>query len=85
MHYDFQLVLESEKAIDRFAGIRAEVLLLGGSESPAYLKFALGELAKLFPKARRVELPGLNHGASGNSDRRGKPEVVAKELLKFYE
>ena len=35
LHYDFQLATEMEGALERFKAIRAEVLLLGGSKSPA--------------------------------------------------
>jgi hypothetical protein len=35
MHYDAQLVLETEGTLHTFASMPAEVLLLGGSKSPA--------------------------------------------------
>ncbi len=84
LHYDFQLVVEAEGTLDSFKAIRAELLLLGGSKSPTYLKVALDALAKLFPQAKRIEFPGLDHGASGNSDRGGKPEQVAEALRQFF-
>jgi pimeloyl-ACP methyl ester carboxylesterase len=83
-HYDGRLVVESEGALESFKAIRADVLLLGGSESPAYLKVALDTLEKMFPHAKRVEFRGLGHGGSGNRDRGGKPEVVAQELRRFF-
>jgi hypothetical protein len=64
--------------------IRAEVLLLGGSKSTAFLKAGLDSVAKVLPHARRVEFPGLNHASSWNSDMRGKPEPVAQELRRFF-
>ena len=67
-----------------FARRGADVLLLGGSKSPAYLKAALDALERVLPHARRVEFPGLGHEASGNSDRRGQPERVAQELRRFF-
>jgi len=84
LHYDFQLVVESEGVLESFKAIRAEVLLLGGSKSPAYLKVALDALEKVFPHAKRIEFPGLGHGASGNTDRGGQPERVAQELRRFF-
>ncbi len=84
LHYDFQLVIEAEGALETFKAIRAEVLLLGGSTSPAYLKVALDALEKVFPHAKRIEFPGLGHGASGNTDRGGQPERVAQELRQFF-
>lgn len=83
-HYDGQLVVETEGALESFKAIRAEVLLLGGSTSPAYLKVALDALEKVLPHAKRIEFPGLGHGASGNSDRGGQPERVAQELRRFF-
>ncbi len=61
----------------------AKVLLLGGSKSPAYLRVAVDALEKVLPRGDRHEFAGLDHGASGNADRRGKPAVVAAELRTF--
>ena len=84
LHYDFQLATEMHGALERFKGIRAEVLLLGGSKSPAYLKAGLDALEKVLPHVTRVELPGLGHGATGNSDRGGRPERAAQVLRQFF-
>jgi pimeloyl-ACP methyl ester carboxylesterase len=84
LHYDFQLVMEMAGALESFKAIGAEMLLLGGSQSPAYFKVALDALATVFPHARRVEFPGLGHGASGPTAMGGKPEVVAQELRRFF-
>ena len=83
LHYDFQLVVEMSGKLESFRAIRAEVLLLGGSKSPAYFKVALGDLEKALPHARRVEFPGLDHAASWNTDIGGQPEPVAQELRRF--
>jgi pimeloyl-ACP methyl ester carboxylesterase len=82
--YDGQLVVEMSEKLENFRAIRAEVLLLGGSKSPTYLKVALDALEKVFPHAKRIEFPGLNHGASGNTERGGQPERVAQELRRFF-
>lgn len=84
LHDDFRLSIETEGALASFKAIRAEVLLLGGSKSPPYFKIALDALEQVLPDATRIEFPGLNHGASGNSNRGGKPERVAQELRPFY-
>jgi hypothetical protein len=84
LHYDFQLITEMDGALATFAAIRADVLLLGGSQSPAYLKASVDGLEKVLPHAQRVEFPGLNHGATGNRDRGGKPELVAQTLGEFF-
>lgn len=84
LHYDFQLVAEMSGKLESFRAIRAEVLLLGGSESPAFLKAALDALEKVLPYVKRVEFPGLGHAASWNTDRGGRPEPVAQELRRFF-
>jgi pimeloyl-ACP methyl ester carboxylesterase len=89
LHYDFELVLRSRGMLERFAGIAADILLLGGAKSPAYLVASLDALAGVLPRAKRVTLAGLDHSASGNTDDRmtGKgadPQRVAKELRRFF-
>jgi hypothetical protein len=84
LHDDFQLVIEMDGALESFSGLGTDVLLLGGSKSPAYLTRAVAALEKVLPHATRVEFPGLGHEASGNRDRRGQPERVAQELRRFF-
>jgi hypothetical protein len=85
LHYDFQVVAEMSEKLDRFRAIRVEVLLLGGSKSPAYLKTALDALEKVLPNVKqRIEFPGLNHSGSGNREFGGRPERVAQELRQFF-
>lgn len=84
LHYDFQLVVDMSEKLESFRAIRAEVLLLGGSKSPAYLKAALDALEKVLPQAKRIEFPGLGHAASWNTDRGGQPEPVAQALRRFF-
>jgi len=84
LHYDFRIVAETEGRLGDFAAVAVPVLLLGGSKSPAYLRTALDNLEKVLPRAERREFAGLDHGASGNADRRGKPALVAAELRAFF-
>ncbi len=85
--YDKEMA-QGKGALESFRAIRAEVLLLGGSTSPAFLKVALDALEKVFPHAKRIEFPGLGHGGSGNTNsntnRGGQPERVAQELRRFF-
>jgi len=83
-HYDAQLVSQTKGTLERYKDIRAEIILLGGGKSPAFLKAALDSLEKVFPHAKRTEFPGLNHGATGNTDRGGQPKLVAQELKQFF-
>ena len=84
LHYDFRLVVEMSGALQSFEATPAEVLLLGGSKSPAYLKDSLDALEEVLPHVKRIEFPGLNHAASWNTDRGGQPEPVAQELRRFF-
>ena len=87
LHYDFLLVREMAEQAERFGSVRQDVLLLGGSDSPAWLKAALDALEKVLPHAQRVEFPGLNHGGSsdpGSTNRSGNPALVAQETGRFF-
>jgi hypothetical protein len=87
LHYDFSLVSEMAEKVGTFKDINADVLLLGGSASPAWLKLALDALEKILPHQKRIEFPGFNHGASSDpstTNRDGHPEVVAQELRHFF-
>jgi pimeloyl-ACP methyl ester carboxylesterase len=81
VHYDVQLVIESEGSLASFRGVKAEVLLLGGTRSPAYLKKALLGLERVLPRVRRIDFPRVGHLAADNS---GKPALVAAELRRFF-
>jgi pimeloyl-ACP methyl ester carboxylesterase len=81
MHYDAMLVRELAGQLESFGELSAEVLLLGGDRSRAYLTASLTALAKVLPQARRVEFTGVGHLAADNG---GRPEVVARELEAFF-
>jgi hypothetical protein len=70
--------------LESFRNVQTEVLLMGGSGSPAYLKQTLGELEKRLPHAKRIEFPGLNHAASWNTEVGGKPKPVAEALRQYF-
>ncbi len=84
LHNDFQLMVEMAGRIDSVKELQAEVLLLGGSKSPAYLRSALDTLAQFLPRVQRTEFAGLDHGGSGNTNRDGRPERVAQDLRRFF-
>ena len=86
--YDMRDVSEVHGALERWSAIQAEVLLLGGTKSPAYLRADLDALEKVLPRAKRVEFSGLGHAAAWNYDKQrnpdGKPELVAQDLRRFF-
>ncbi|MDD1728001.1 MAG: alpha/beta hydrolase [Methanospirillum sp.] len=88
LQYDFRIVTEMHGTLEHWRDVRADVLLLGGGRSPAYLKTDLDAVEKVLPSVRRVTFPDLDHSASWNYDPEqnptGKPELVAKELRKFF-
>lgn len=87
LHYDGQLLVEMTGKLDRFTSLSADTLLLGGSKGLPYLKPALDALEKRLPQAKRVEVPGLDHGGACDvspTNRGGKPDLVALELKRFF-
>ena len=84
MRYDFKVVSEMAGKAGSFKTVKAEILLLGGTKSPPYLKSALAALETILPKVRRHELRGLDHSGSWNSDQGGNPELVAQSLRRFF-
>jgi pimeloyl-ACP methyl ester carboxylesterase len=88
VYYEGVLLAEMAGTLDTFAGVPADVLLLGGRKGLAFLKPALGDLARTLPRNRRIEFAGLDHGGSADvssANRGGKPEVVAPELRRFLQ
>ena len=81
MHFDPQLVLETQGQLARFKTLQADVLLLGGSQSQKYLTAALDALSSILLNAERFEFSGTGHLAADNS---GQPERVAQELRRFF-
>lgn len=80
MRYDPQAVMQSTGLIEMAKQLRTNVLLLGGSKSPGYLKATLDALQAALPQVTRVKLEGVGHLAADNG---GRPRLVARELKKF--
>jgi pimeloyl-ACP methyl ester carboxylesterase len=83
---DFNIVLGmlGEEQLQRLSTIQLLVLILGGDQSPRYLQSSVRELEKVLPNATRVELQGIGHGGTANKAFRGKPEIFAVELKRFF-
>lgn len=81
MRHDIRVVQESSGSLERYRGLRCEVLLMGGTKSPPYLKAALDGLAAVVPRAQRVTIPEAGHRAPNND---GRPELVADHLAGFF-
>jgi pimeloyl-ACP methyl ester carboxylesterase len=83
MRFDFRAVQQMAGQLASLASVKAEVLLLGGTHSPRYLRDALAALEQTLPHRRHIEFRGLDHSAPWNTDRGGRPDVVAKPILDF--
>jgi hypothetical protein len=59
--FDGLLVKEMEGRLETIAHLPAEVLLLGGAKSPAFLYEVLDVLAHTLPRVKRIEYPDLDH------------------------
>jgi pimeloyl-ACP methyl ester carboxylesterase len=79
---ELDLVKATEGTIDDYKNVTADVLLLCGAEAPPLFTGTLDALANVLPRARRIDLPGVNHGAAQNQG--GKPAVIAEQLRRFF-
>lgn len=79
---EFGEVEATEGTIDCYRDVTAEVLLMCGSEAPPLFTGTLDALQGVLPRATRVDLPGLNHGAA--QDQGGRPEIIAEQLRRFF-
>lgn len=84
LRYEFQFASRAAQMLPTFRDIKAQLLLMRGTKSPAYLRTAVGALAKVRPDAKLVELEGMHHGASGNRNRGGQPKKFAQVLREFF-
>ncbi|MDE3199890.1 MAG: alpha/beta hydrolase [Acidobacteriota bacterium] len=80
--YDYKLMVESKGTLESYRIAHAEVLLLGGSKTPAMLKNTLDKLENVIPHARRIELKGMGHTGPAGHD--GEPDKVAAVLREFF-
>jgi len=80
-HYDMIIIQETADSIQDYKSVSADVLLLGGSKSPSFLTTSIDALEHVLPSVQRKTLAGFDHLSAAND---GKPEVVAKELQRFF-
>jgi len=84
LYNDFRIVVETIGKAKNFAAIKIPILLLGGGKSQNYFKSALNDLETILPNATRIEFPDVDHSAAWNTDKGGKPKVVAEALKAFF-
>ena len=91
LHYEGVLLRQGEATLESYRDVvHAEVLLLGGSKGLEFLKPSREALSLTLPRSRNVELPGLDHGSTGDpatTNRSGsaaKVALVADQLRAFF-
>ena len=82
--YDLRVLTGIAGRIDDYRALDKDVLLLGGTKSPRYLRDGLTALEGILPRSRRVTLSGMDHTGPWNVDQRGQPSRVARELATFF-
>jgi pimeloyl-ACP methyl ester carboxylesterase len=83
--FDGLLVKEMDGSLESFSGMRADVLLLGGAKSPAFLRDVLDALNHTLPHVKWIEYPDFDHSAPNQSRPNHKgPERIAGDLRAFF-
>ena len=85
MRYDFNIVASMNEQFQQLRNIRQEVLLMGGNNSPDYLKNALAAMELELPNSRCIRLAGADHSAPWNEDLSGMPSLVAHFLKSYFQ
>jgi pimeloyl-ACP methyl ester carboxylesterase len=88
LRYEGLLLAETAGTVSTFAGVAADVLLMGGDlKRPAFLRPAFDAFARTLPHNRQARFPGLDHGASGDpgpANRGAQPAVLAPAIRSFF-
>jgi hypothetical protein len=91
VHHEGVILAERADSVDLYAGVRAEVLLMGGGKGLPFLAPGRDALAARLPHCRRVEFPGFAHDAPSDPvgpSPRGKADMVdrvADEIRAFFQ
>jgi len=83
VRFDFQVVSSQQDKWETFRTVPSDVLLLGGTKSPAFLRQSSVALGQVLPQSQRLELPGLGHSGPWNADLGGRPQMVAAAMRTF--
>jgi len=76
LQYDARLTASPPHAIELAPRVKAPTLVLGGGESPSWLREGLAALGKALPNGEFRLLPGQTHDVA--------PEVLAPALSEFF-
>lgn len=78
---DMKVIDEMSDTLDDYKDLRANILLLGGTKSPAWLMVSLDSLNGISPRVNRFTFEGLGHDGPEDD---GNPELVAAHLSRFF-
>ena len=87
IRYEGVIVGERKGTEAEYATVSADMLILNGTKGLPWLRPGMDALAATVPSVRRIEYQGLDHGGSSDVNKanpKGKPELVAKDLLEFF-
>ena len=83
--FDGLLVKEMDGSLENFASVQAEVLLVGGAKSPAFLRDILDALNSTLPHVKWIEYPDLDHSGPNQTRPNQKgSERIASDLRAFF-
>lgn len=86
LRYDFAIVEQMVGKSSRFEAVGSdiEILLLDGSNSPAYGRVVTDRLETAIPGAQRVTIDGVGHELLCNQDFRGRPAKAVETIKNFF-
>lgn len=87
IRYEGAIVGEAKGTEAEYADVAADVLLMSGGKGLIWLRPGRDALLRILPHARAVEYPELDHGGSSDvtkANPKGRPDLVARDLIKFY-
>jgi pimeloyl-ACP methyl ester carboxylesterase len=79
---ELDLVLDTQGTLDEYRRLKADVLLMYGSQTDPMFVTTAQELHRVLPRSTVVQLPGLNHDSAQTY---GKPAAIAAALRQFFE
>lgn len=80
-HNDLVLINETRGTLDNFKDVSAEILLLSSSNPFLFLVHSLDAFNEVLPHVERAKILEGDYEAA---EERGKPELVAQEIKRFY-
>src|SRR5215510_11434602 len=60
-HFDMRIVQEMSDTLQDYASLQTQVLLIGGTKDPSFLRFALDKLSSTLPHVQLKIFSGLGH------------------------